>query len=161
MRLELPNSISSLQDLMSLELELRQYSKWFSQNAIKQKMNAKHTTPPPTLSSASLDLLRTWNAQKTLSEYELDMLLREIASLKSSAPTMTITLAAPAGNALKQSLVEWCRKNISPQIMVNFQFNATLLGGMVVTYKSHVFDWSFRRHILESRQHFGEVLRRV
>jgi F0F1-type ATP synthase delta subunit len=140
---------------------MKDYAKWFSHNAIKAKIHAKHSSPPPTLSPASLELLRAWSAKKTLTESDLEMLLRELAALKTSAPAMTITLAAPAGKELKQTLVDWCRHNIAPNIMVSFQFNASLLGGMVVSYKSRVFDWSFRRQILESRQTFAEVLRRV
>lgn len=161
MRLELPSSVASLQDLAALELEMKDYAKWFSHNAIKMKVHAKNTTPPPTLSPAGLELLRAWSAKKILDEQALESLLKELTALKSSAPAMTITLAAPAGKDLKHTLVDWCRHNIAPNIMVSFQFNATLLGGMVISYKSRVFDWSFRRQILESRQNFGEVLRRV
>ena len=53
-----------------------------------------------------------------------------------------------------------CRP-VAPDVLVNFQFNATILGGMVVRYGSHVYDWSFRRQILAKRDTFPEVLRRV
>lgn len=161
MRLQLPSSIASLQDLSTLEMEMKEYTKWFSHNAIKVKVHAKNSTPPPALSPAGLELLRTWSAKKMLTEQDLAALIKELGELKTSAPSMTITLAAPAGKDLKQTLVDWSRKNVAPNIMVSFQFNASLLGGMVVSYKSRVFDWSFRRQILESRQTFAEVLRRV
>ena len=74
---------------------------------------------------------------------------------------MSITLAAPAGAGLKRTLAEWCRQNIDENLLVHFDFNATLLGGMVVNYGSRIFDWSFRRRILEDRAKFPEVLRRV
>jgi F0F1-type ATP synthase delta subunit len=70
-------------------------------------------------------------------------------------------LAAPPSNGIKKTLVAWCRKNIATDILVNFDFNSTLLGGMVVRYGSHVFDWSFRRKILEEHSKFPGVLRNV
>jgi len=62
---------------------------------------------------------------------------------------------------IQKNLVNWCRENIAPNILITFQFNATLLGGMVIRHGSNIFDWSFRRQILAARNNFPEVLRRV
>lgn len=161
MGLILPSSVSSLQDVTALEREIHEYASWFAHNEIKAKVHAKHTTPPPKLSEAGLEVLRTWNSKKLMTRSELDALQKELAQVKKTASTMTITLAAPASRELRQILVGWCRTNIHPTILVTFQFNATLLGGMVVRYGSRVFDWSFRRQILATRHNFPEVLRRV
>ena len=70
-------------------------------------------------------------------------------------------MAGPAPAQLKQKIVEWCRKNIDGDILVDFRFNATLLGGMVVKWGSHVYDWSFKRQLMAARAKFPEVLRNV
>lgn len=161
MKLLLPSSVSSEQDLIGLTLELQAYAKWFSHNAVKERVHAKHTTQPPALSRGALELLRSSTAQKLLSQRDLDELLVLLSQCQKTARTITITLAAPASADLKESLVGWCRTAISPSILVSFKFNSTLLGGMVVRYGSHLFDWSFRRQLLANRAAFPEVLRRV
>ena len=161
MTLRLPNSVSSVQDIADLERELRDYGKWFAHNEIKMRVGAKTATPPPALSPAGLELIRDNSSKKLLSNHDIDAILHELGTLKQKAESVTITLAAPAGKDVRQVLVGWCRDAISPTILVNFQFNASLLGGIVVRYRSRVFDWSFRRQILENRNAFAEELRRV
>lgn len=161
MKLQLPNNISSPQDLMALELELRDYAKWFAHNAIKERTHARAGTPPPALSSAAMQLVRDWSGKKLLTQHNLEDLIDALGHYKSQALTLTITLAAPAPSSLKQTLVGWCREHIAPNILVNFQFNSTLLGGMVIRYGSRIFDLSFRRQIMDGRAKFPEVLRNV
>jgi F0F1-type ATP synthase delta subunit len=50
---------------------------------------------------------------------------------------------------------------VAPNMLVDFKFNSTMLGGMVVQYGSHIYDWSFRQRILDARDKFPEVLRSV
>ena len=159
--MKLPNTVSSLQDLGILSLEIREYAKWFSHNAIKERVHARGATPPPPLSPGALEMIRTISSKKLLSQQMLDDLLREIETAKKNAPTITITLAAPAANDLKQTLVGACREHIADNALVTFKFSSGLLGGMVVAYGSRVFDWSFRRQILANGSKFPEVLRHV
>jgi hypothetical protein len=161
MKLKLDDSVSSPQDLQALIGEVREYARWFSHNAVKRQLHAKSTTEQPELSPGAEALLRSWGAGTPLSQKSLDTLIAALVDFAASAPVVTITLAAPVSGSLKKSLVAWCRQNIAPVVLVNFQFNATLLGGMVVRYASHIFDWSFRRQILDNRAAFPEVLRRV
>ena len=113
------------------------------------------------MSQAATELLRAWSAKQSLTQARLDELSGALQQFIKSAQVVTITLAAPPTGDVKQTLVAWCRSNINPQILVSFQFNQTLLGGMVVRYGSRIFDWSFRRQILAARDTFPEVLRRV
>ncbi len=161
MKLKLPDSISSTQEVTGLILEVREYAKWFSHAVIMKKMNNKKVPAAPTLSSSANEMLRNWVNGKSLTRQNLDELIATLEKFKRSSETITIVLAAPATNDLKRQLVAWCRKNVSDNILVTFQFNATLLGGMVVRYGSRIFDWSFRRKILANRGHFPEVLRNV
>ncbi|MEO5499742.1 MAG: F0F1 ATP synthase subunit delta [Candidatus Saccharimonadales bacterium] len=159
--MNLPSSISSLQELNVLGLELREYSKWFAHNAIKERVHAKNATLPPALSAGASELMRSSSTGKLLSQTILDTLIKDIEMLKKTAPSATITLAAPVNNQTKLSLVGACRTNIENNLLVTFKFNSTLCGGMVIQYGSRVFDWSFRRQILENRAQFTEILKRV
>lgn len=160
MKLQLPSSVSSPQDVASLVQEVHSYSKWLLQTSIKKRVGSNNADQPPELTPAATELIRNWSAQQPDTK-SLDSLVATLEEFKKTAPSLTITLAAPAPGDLKQKLVAWFRQNVSPDVLVTFKFNATLLGGMVVHYGSHIFDWSFRRQILANRAKFPEVLRRV
>jgi hypothetical protein len=160
-KLKLPDSVASSQDVTALQLELRDYARWFTHESIKQRTHVSRKSDEPILSSACKELLATHGNKKELDRSSLDNLIKELERYNRTASVITLTLAAPATGSVKLSLVKWCRANIAPDVLINFQFNATILGGMVVRYGSHVFDWSFRRKILASRANFPEVLRRV
>lgn len=161
MKLTLPATVSSPQDVTALLLELQQYARWFAHNGIKARLGTKHATKPPVLSDAALALVRASTGKDLLNQKTLDELVTALTEHHSSATTITITLAAPATADVKKALVGWCRDNIASDILVSFQLNTSLLGGLVVRYGSHIFDWSFRRQILANKQQFPEVLRRV
>lgn len=157
----LPPSVSSAQDLTSLTLEVRSYAKWYSQYATAAKVKAKYKEEQPELSPTATELIRAWGKQSPLSQKSLDELIKTLEQTASHAPVMTITLAAPATTEVKRALVDWCRTNIHQDILVTFRFNSTILGGMVVRFGSKIYDWSFRRTILNERQKFGEMVTNV
>lgn len=161
MKINLPDSVASTQDLASLLLEFHDYSKWYSHNSILKRTGSKQGSDAPTLSTSATELFRAWTTKNPLSQSSLDELIVFLEQYNTGASVITITLAAPATRDIKSLLVGWCRKNISENILVTFKFNATLLGGMVVQRGSHIFDWSLRRDILAEKHKFPEVLRRV
>lgn len=161
MKLKLQDTISSPQDLRAIILEVREYARWFAHNDRKKSLHISGASARPDISRAADALIDEWESKNPISQRSLDTLIQTLEDFEESAPQMTITLAAPAPNSMKETLVAWCRTNIAQDVLVNFQYNSTLLGGMVVRYGSHVFDWSFRQKILESLNHFPEVLRRV
>jgi hypothetical protein len=161
MKLRLPADVASSQDLVSLIAEIRDYSRWFSHESIKNHVDVEHVSNPPIMSPAATEIIYELGAKKTTTQQSLADLIEELEQYNHKAPSITLILAAPPTNGIKTTLVNWCRKNIAPNIMVTFQFNTTLLGGMVVRYGSRVFDWSFRRQLLAARERIPEVIRRV
>ena len=161
MNLNLQNTIFTPQDLKALTMEVRRYARWFAQESIKSKVSGKAPTETLSISETAAALIRETAAGKPLSQKLLDDLIVSLEIIEKTSPRITITLAAIPGNSLKKTLTDWCRKSISPDILVDFRFNATILGGMVVQHGSRIHDWSFRRSILANRATFPEVLRRV
>jgi F0F1-type ATP synthase delta subunit len=96
-----------------------------------------------------------------MTQNSLAKLIKKLEQVRSNSSVITITLAAVAGNDIKKKLVAWCRHNISSDVMVSFNFNSGLLGGMVIRFGSQIFDWSFKRQILSASTNFPEVIRRV
>lgn len=161
MKLKLPASVVSAQDLQALIVDIRAYAKWYSHAAIKQRLDLKQADDTPAVSPAAAELLNDRASKKALKPEILDDLIADLEDFRDNAPQVSITLAAPASGELKRSLAAWCRDNLEANILVSFSFNSTLLGGMVVRYGSHVYDWSFRRQVLANRAKFPEVLRNV
>lgn len=156
MKLRLPDSIASQQDLSALIIELRGCLKWLTHEAVKQKAGVT-AAPLPQTSPAATELLSAVG----IDPKKLEILIKALEQTQDSAKVITITLAAQPSNNLKATLVAWCRNEIRNDVLVNFSFNKALLGGMVVRAGSRVFDWSFRRLILDGSDKFPEVLRRV
>ena len=162
MRFKVPPEVYSRQDIQSVVLELRGYALWLTHDEVKARLDAKHVpSSPPELSPAAVATLREWCGKKKVDTQALADLINTLTSLAQRTPSLTITLAAPAPDQLKRSITSWCRENIASDTLVNFQFNSNILGGMVVRFGSRIFDWSFRRRILNERQRFPEVLRHV
>lgn len=159
--IQLPSTVISPRDIAELEMELLSYGDWFRHNAIKQELHLSKGTMMPGLSQTAVSLLQQVAKDNRLSFQILDQLLKDVRSLRQHAPTMTVTLAAPPSRQLQQTIAGWCRKELNDATLIEFRFNATLLGGIVIRYGSHVYDWSFRRALLTQRHQFAEVLRRV
>jgi hypothetical protein len=161
MKLQLQDSLSSHQDLKTVISEIQKYAHFFAQSAIKKQVIGNGSIEQPPISADSAGLIGQWHGDKPITQKSLDELVAVLEEFASKAPNITITLAAPPPGQLKKELLTWCRKNISSDILVDFNFNSTILGGMVVRYGSHIFDWSFKRQILAGRDKFPEVLRHV
>lgn len=161
MAIKLPAAVSSAQDLQSMILDIQAYATWYGQTVIKQHLELSQTKDAPTLPKETVELVRASvsDAKAGLSRKDLDSLVADLQELLHNLPSLTITLAAPPTGEVKRVLVAWCRDNIADNVLVSFKFNSTLLGGMVVRYGSRIFDWSFRRQILNNRGNFPQHLR--
>jgi hypothetical protein len=161
MSFELPADVVSFQDLQILILEVERYSQWFSQAAVKQRVAKDSSSQPPVISPSAAEIIKLWGQKNEASQKSLDGLISSLKQLETKAPKFSVTLAAPPSGGLKKELAAWFRTNVSPNALVNFSFNRAILGGMVVSFGSHTYDWSFRRQILTGREKFAEVLRYV
>jgi hypothetical protein len=161
MKLSLQDNVTSTQDLKAVILEVRKYAKWFNQTSVKMRTTKGSSYQPPAISPPAANLINECVEGKQVSQEKLDELTAVLEDFEATAPRVSIALAAPPPSDLRQTLTGWFRKNIDPNTLVDFSFNATMLGGMVVQYGSHVYDWSFKRQILAAREHFPEVLRHV
>lgn len=160
MELKLPEDVISTQDLKAVVIEIRRYAKWFAQANIKLRVSKVGPTEPPSVSPVAFKLITEFAGQQ-VSQKSLDTLLLALEAFATKAPHVSITLAAVAPGTLRKTMVAWWRRQIDPRMLVDFHFNSAILGGMVVRYGSHVYDWSFRQKIMNSRDIFPETLRRV
>lgn len=85
-------------------------------------------TTAPELSAGATELLGAWGKAKGATAESYRQLIEALERIAKTAPTLTITLAGPAPQAVKEHLVTWCRQNLSQNVLVTFGFNRTLLG---------------------------------
>lgn len=161
MKLKLPSLVASPQDLNELLSQAQDYATFLSHQSNIKRIGARRKVEPPVLSPSLKELLAAHDLLADANASDLQALIESLQGFKHSAEQITITLAAPVTGEVKRNLVDWCRNNISPNILVAFQFNSTILGGLVVRYGSHIFDWSFRRQLFSNRQKIAETLHRV
>lgn len=151
MKIKLTDQIISSDDLRQLIEELKDYIKWFNHEKISKKVSKSSTITKPEFSEQLNDLLSLWHDKKEMSSLTLDALMDELSDYIEKAPRMSITLAALPTTKIKIDLTQWCRKNVSPEILIDFKYNRTILGGMIISYKSHIYDLSYRRRLLASK----------
>jgi len=142
-------------------LEIRRYGVWQANYELKYKVTGKQANDPPSVSESTNILIQQWHGENQITKESISELISALDHFAQSTKRISVTLAAlPAGN-IRRTIVEWCRQNIDPNILVEFKFNSAICGGMVVRYGSHIYDWSFRRQILASIDKFPEALRSV
>lgn len=161
MKLVIPDTVASSQDLAVVLTDVQAYAKWASRELIKQKVAGKSTGAQPQVTEAASQIIRAWSDGKSMTQASIDGLLKALEDYKKSAPTITITLAAVPSGEVKTKLVSWCRKELAAGVLISFRLNRNILGGMVVAYGSHIHDWSFRRKLMEAEKPFTEALANV
>lgn len=160
MQPNLPLSIISVADLIQVINELDDYSSNLYRSKIKAQVTKSKTSIKSLkdLSLESQSLIADW---QKLNLGSLEKLIYYLNNLKKNSPKIIITLAATADSATKKMLADWCRNNLANNILIDFRFNKMLLGGMVVNFGSHIYDWSFRKQIVDQMTKLEEVLSSV
>lgn len=145
MKFKLAADVYTPQQLTVLIDELKRQLRQYRHEAVKATVGGKAAAA----------------ATGTFDPKAASVLLAELEELVKSAPRVHLTLAAMPSEGMKRQLADWLRANVSPAVLVEFNYNSALLGGMVVRIGSRIFDWSFRRQILASAGEFTKVLRHV
>jgi len=157
----IPDTISSSEDLVSLIMEVRTYAKWFSLMTNAQRTGTRPDHQQPELTTTATEVIRASATDGTLTPTALDSLIADLESVHKHARSLTITLAAPAPNDVKRDIVAWTRANVAEDALINFRFNSQIVGGMIVRVGSRIYDWSFKKAIMENKSKLAETLSRV
>lgn len=157
MSVALPATIASRQDVARLRTEVERYRAWVQQyhNAAKRDIQYQHEQPA--LSEAAIVIIRQWLAEKK----SLDTLIADLATIAKTASSITLTLAGPAPASVQAQLVTWARNNLSEQLLIEFRWNAQILGGIVARTDTSIHDWSHRQLLMNSRDKLIERLSHV
>lgn len=155
--LNLPPTVASRQDVARLRTEVERYQAWVRQYQNAAKRDIRYQHEQPALSDAASIIIRQWLESKQ----SLDTLTAQLSHTAKSAPSITLTLVAPAPASVQSSLVSWARTQLNPSMLVEFRWNANILGGIIARTDSGVYDWSYRNKLLSSRAKLVERLMHV
>ena len=162
---KLNDNIISSEDLKDIIEELKIFLTNYRHQKVKNKILKKSldTKVPDfnNLTVESIRIIRTFLNQKDMSESNIDQLIHQLEKYLDQCLKIRITLADIPTLSVKKSLVSWCRENVSENILIDFRFNRYILGGMVVSFKSHTYDWSFRQKIIANQDKLYEVIQSV
>lgn len=161
MKLNLPDEIISGEDLRSVIEELKDYQSFIRHGQIKSHVSKRSSGAGPELSSPAAALLSIAMERHPLNLEVMDNLISELQKMYSSSPKLKIILAAVPNHAIKKQIATWIRQNTNQDALIDFSYNQSLLGGMVVTVGSHIFDWSLRRGILAEQPKLNEMIAHV
>ncbi len=151
--LALPASLYSSDRLLEVAEELHHYATALA--------HPRRGTAAEPLSPATTDLLAILPAAKRDQSVQVEGLRQALEAFITTAPVVTLTLAALPSTVLKEELVAWLREEVRPNVLVNFQVNPDIAGGMVIRAGSHVYDCSFRTALLAEPARFTKELEHV
>lgn len=153
MKPKLPNSLYSADQVLAVAEELHQYGRTLKPSARSRKESE--------LSPEAAAMLETLPKADRDQVAEIEALREALEQLASTAPAVTLVVAAPPSQALKQELTGWLRTNVRPKLLVNFHVDPEIAGGVVIRSTNHIYDCSFRTGLMSHQQDFTKVLDRV
>ena len=111
--------------------------------------------------SSDLQDLLGDNGIKALDATNLPKLRSFIADMLSTAPQISMILAALPNTVEQVELVQWLRSRINPNLLVHFVQNNDLLAGCVVRTDQTVYDLSLRKALWQNQDKLIERLAHV
>lgn len=149
----LPNDLYSPDQLSELTMELRGYIGALRDTAVRNRStNAASPAALPKISALLKQLFE--NVSGTMTPEEV---LRELEAQLKSAPTVHVLLAAQPSKDLKRQIVLWFRVEVHPSMLLTFSERRDIGGGIVVRAGSHIYDFSFKRQILDNKNRIMEI----
>jgi hypothetical protein len=139
-----------------LLFELRSYTNAVHQASIKARVAGQQSTPLPAPSALLTSLLNVCEIDPT-DLAALDTLYKQLETELKKAPVMHVTLTAIPGRTLKRQLTVWFRTQIHPLSLLTFTARRDIGGGIILQAGSHLYDHSFRKHILANPKRIGEL----
>lgn len=158
MKFELPAAVYSPQLLESVIYDVQYYLDWTRQNDIRKQMGVA-VKEEPNHSAETVLVIEAWLNGKPATLEALEELLDYLKGLK--LPEVHITLAALPNRNQRETLVKWFRNNAKSQLLLSFVADRNLGGGIVIRTPNRIFDYTWKRQLVENRDKIAEITRRV
>ncbi len=149
MAFELPETIYSPQLLEMVIFDLEKYIEWEREGRVKSKVGVPDAVTEPNHSAETLEVIKSWQTAHPTPEATLIQLLEALKELK--LPVVHVTLAALPNHLQRESLVRWFQTLSSPRPLILFTSDRTLGGGLILRTPNHIYDFSFRQKLEDTR----------
>jgi hypothetical protein len=159
--LVLPPELYSPDQIGLVMIELRDQADMLRRQAARQRLGSAGAALRPAALPERLTALLVVCGITRVTLASLEQLIKQLEIVRAKAPVVHVTLADLPGQHLRTELVKWFRREIDPTVLVSFNVNTTIVGGIVVRTGSHLHDYSFRRGLWEHRRALMEVFKRV
>lgn len=155
MSVKLPADVHTPDQLSATVLDVRAYNAAMHDSIVRGHIS--HTKPEPPSISELLSTLISGNNIDLQDSRALDELAKELERLLTKAPVAHITLAALPGRGLRREITQWFRTNIDPHMLLTFTARGDLGAGLVLQTGSRLYDFTFRRRILDNKKRIAEI----
>lgn len=153
--LKLPDTISSRIDVGRLIRELETLNDFFYQNKIRSP--GSNVTAPKT--TATLGVVSDINKLSLLDENDRAKLIKELKNIKERSPKVHISFAAEPSPDFMKKIVQWLRKNVHNQVLVDVGLQPNIAVGCMLRTTNKVFDLSLKNHFSKDSSVLIEKIR--
>jgi len=158
MELKLPPSVASKRDIIKLQREIER----LLDERLQQKISQEQVGDLRKVSNSSRNLISFFEHNSVeINDENLKKVLQILEGMRQHSPVIRIAFASEPDYETSEKVVGWFRKNISPQTLVQIGVQPMIAGGCVVQSPMKRYDFSLRKHILDSSDKFLEVFNRV
>lgn len=160
MTFKLPLQLYSPRQIDAYLIELDFYLTWLREQDVKRRAKAAKADASP-LTAELTSFLNVFTDNKTDDAREVEKAVIYLKRLKQHAPLVHVTFPTFASASIRESVVEWFRKNVSDEILVAFTVDTSILGGIIVRTVNNIYDYSFINRLIKDRRKFPEIMRHV
>ncbi len=158
MAFELPSAVYSPQLLESVIYDLEQYTAWYRETKIHQRVGVQAAVEP-THSAETVLVIEAWLKGKASTLESIEELVVHLSGL--NLPEVHVMLAALPNRAQREAIVEWFRRGVTPHLLLSFVADRNLGGGIVVRTPNRVFDFTWQQQLIAQREKLAGIIKGV
>ena len=137
-----PSSVVTKADILHLVNELERVDNEQTAADIREKVGVTEQSELR-ISRPLLDFLEQ-NKLTITSGKERGRLIKQLRTLKESAPVIHLTFAVEADRESMQKLAQWLRTSLHPQAVIEIGLQPALIAGVSIRTPNHIHDFSMR-----------------
>ena len=156
-QLKLPESIATRSELVAVLRNVDEVLDLYIENKIRRDEGVDFSQRPEV--SSNLAQLISLNDLEVTPQ-TLSALKKWLEHLKDHAPVIRFTFASDPTKEFLTGIVRWLRENSGRFVLIRYGIQPTIAAGCLMYTPARQYDFSLRRHLLESNDVFAAVLER-
>lgn len=145
----LPATVISKADVSRLIAEVERVDNAMTEASARTKAGQKSEAEP--VLSEHLSAFLSQNELTLTDTNQRTTLIKQLRKFKETLPIIHMTFASEADRKSLVSLVDWVRKSVHPQSVIEAGLQPDLIAGVYVRTPTHVYDFSARSLLKKGR----------